>query len=360
MSHPYLDLPDYCFWSRSVSDAAPGSIDPVTSNRRIGAGDKIATMGSCFAQNLGPRLRAAGLSYFTPEMPAGALSPEAARKQGYGLFSARYGNVYTPKQALQLFERAYGQFVPAEDVWAADGGGYVDAFRPALGPIMTTVDSVRAEVAVHLGNVRRVFEEADWMVLTLGLTEAWRSRRDGATYPLAPGVAAGQFDEQAHEFHNFDIDEVRADLKDLITKATAVNPRLVFLLTVSPVPLAATYEQHHVWVSTTFSKSVLRVAAAWAEQYFPNVLYFPAYEIVTSPAAEGRYYRDDLRSVSNLGVAHVMRLFLKHFAGPADHRGPDRPAEASALSAASGREGIECDEDLIEASIARLGLQRAL
>jgi len=85
------------------------------------------------------------------------------------------------------------------------------------------------------------------------------------------------------------------------------------LLTVSPVPLVATYEKRHVLVSNTVSKSVLRVAADEVERAFDNVIYFPSYEIITSPANSGKYYQDDLRRVTDIGIDHVMRVFSKHF-----------------------------------------------
>ena len=39
-----------------------------------------------------------------------------------------------------------------------------------------------------------MFEQSEIFIFTLGLTEAWRSKKDGAVFPLAPGVSAGSFD----------------------------------------------------------------------------------------------------------------------------------------------------------------------
>ena len=41
-------------------------------------------------------------------------------------------------------------------------------------------------------------------------------------------------------------------------------------------------------------------------------LYFPAYEIVAGGFA-GDYFAPDRRSVTEEGVAHVMRVFSRHF-----------------------------------------------
>ena len=60
-------------------------------------------------------------------------------------------------------------------------------------------------------------------------------------------------------------------------------------------------------VSTCLSKSVLRVAANTCAAMRENVAYFPAYEIITGPHSGGAYYEDDLRSVNEKGVNHVMR-----------------------------------------------------
>jgi hypothetical protein len=164
-------------------------------------------------------------------------------------------------------------------------------------------------------------------------------------------VAGGSFDPALHEFVNFTAAEVQEDLALLIKKVRRINPALRILLTVSPVPLIGTYEPRHVWVSTTFSKSALRVAADAAERSFGDVIYFPTYEIITSPAAGGGYYADDLRQVTETGVKHVMRVFGSHFF-PQDGLS-DRDGQADSRQDAVLRGGdadIVCDEEVIEAA----------
>jgi hypothetical protein len=43
--------------------------------------------------------------------------PDIALNLGHGVFTARYGNIYTSQQLLQLLRRAFGRFTPKEDVW---------------------------------------------------------------------------------------------------------------------------------------------------------------------------------------------------------------------------------------------------
>jgi hypothetical protein len=194
MSNPYKGLDDFCFWSRAMLNPAPGQIDPVVESRVISPEQKVATMGSCFAQHLAKHIQSLGLNYYVAETAPSGMDEKEARRRNYGVFSARYGNVYTARQATQLFDRAFGVFSPVDDVWEKEGG-YVDAFRPQIEPeVFATADEVRESAKAHLQHVRDVFTQCDWLVFTLGLTEGWRSKQDGAVYPLAPGVSGGQFD----------------------------------------------------------------------------------------------------------------------------------------------------------------------
>lgn len=354
MSNPYRGLPDICFWSRAMTSPAPGHIDPVVRSRSISRSDKVATMGSCFAQHLARHIKASGLNYYVPENAPEGISAAEAAELNYGTFSARYGNIYTVRQAIQLFDRAFGAFIPTDDVWETTGG-FVDAFRPQIQSTpFATPEAVREAARQHFVHVRNVFTQSKWLVFTLGLTEAWRSRTDGAIYPVAPGVGAGAFSEDRYEFVNFSASEVSSDLSAFIERIKSVNPNVTILLTVSPVPLIATYERRHVWVSTTFSKAALRVAVDEAERKFDNVIYFPSYEIITSPAAGARYFDDDLRQVRKIGVKHVMRIFEKHFF---DSSGSveSAPPEKVVLDLGAAAE-IVCDEEVIEAALKASGV----
>jgi hypothetical protein len=351
--HPYRDLPDRNFWRRAVAQTPPSEVDPVNTPRwRIAGTDRIATAGSCFAQHIARTLSANGLNYFVAETGE-ALDPQQRSERQYGVFSARYGNIYTARQLVQLIDRAYGLFHPEDQAWRRNDGRWVDPFRPQIEPAgFADANEVVSARTIHLAFVRRLFEDMDVFVFTLGLTEAWRRRSDGAVFPLAPGIEGGTFDPEEYEFQNFSVAEVESDLKAAVRRLKAVNPRVRFIFTVSPVPLIATFEHRHVLVSTAESKAILRAAVGQvlADR---RIEYFPSFEIVTGPHAAGRYFEQDLRSVTNEGVGHVMRLFLRHYTGAAEDA-----ATPSSATLPSGAEGllqeqralaqVVCDEEAIE------------
>lgn len=312
--HPYSDLPDTSYWRRAVGAAAPGSLDPVVSVPfQIGARTKVAAAGSCFAQHISRYLKAAGCTALVTEPAHPVMTEAAAQALNYGLYTARTGNIYTARQLLQLIERAYGRFTPREDIWEEGGGVFLDPFRPTIQPGgFNSRREFDIDRARHFAAVRAAFETLEVFVFTLGLTEAWRARADSAVFPVCPGVSGGRFSAEAHEFVNFGVAEVAEDLAAFVRALRAVNPAAKIILTVSPVPLAATAEPQHVLTSTVYSKSVLRVAAEMTVKAFADVAYFPSYEIVASGFA-GDYFAADRRSVTEAGVAHVMRVFADHY-----------------------------------------------
>jgi hypothetical protein len=215
---------------------------------------------------------------------------------------------------LQLLRRAFGRFTPKEDVWVESSTKIVDPFRPNIQPEgFSSMLEYRTDRDNHLHHVREMFENLDVLVFTLGLTECWRSREDGAVFPLCPGVLGGTFDKRRHEFVNLDVEDVVSDMTAFVSELRAVNPEARVILTVSPVPLIATAEPRHVLVSTVASKSVLRVACEKIARACKNVAYFPSYEIVTGGFGKTSYFAEDCRSVTEDGVAHVMRVFMRHY-----------------------------------------------
>jgi hypothetical protein len=315
--HPYKKQPQYAFWSKAVVNLPIAKIDPfLEPNFHIKSSDKVATAGSCFAQHISRYLTKNGLNYYIAEFAHPVVKKELESKFGYLDFSARYGNIYTSRQLLQLFDRAFGYFSPEEKLWINEEGHWIDPFRPRIQPGgFRSKKELLADIKQHLELVKVMFKNLDFFIFTLGLTECWASKCDNAVFPLCPGVSGGEFDTKKYKFINLTAQEVKTDLVLFLEKLKKINSRARVILTVSPVPLVATAENQHVLPATVYSKSVLRVACEEVSLLYKNVSYFPSYEIITGNFSRGKYFGDDLRSVTEEGVAHVMNVFLKHFYG---------------------------------------------
>ena len=340
MTSPYTVLPPRCFWKGAVSRRSPETVSELWQPKfRFGPDTRFATAGSCFAQHISRYLRARNAAVVDLERAPPGLSAANAAKYGYGIYSARYGNIYTVRHLLQLTEEAIGRFAPSDAIWERDGR-FFDAMRIGVEPAgLPSPDAVQRHRLQHLGRVRRLFARADVFVFTLGLTEAWTHRESGTVYPTAPGTIAGSYQPEVHAFRNFDFSEVYKDFVTFRRLAMKRNPRLNFLLTVSPVPLAATASDKHVLVATTYSKSVLRAVAGKLAETFENVDYFPSFDLLTSAFTRGAFHTDDARQITEAGVEAVMRLF---FEAQPDLAQVSAPAVADA---AAGRAGEREETD---------------
>jgi hypothetical protein len=344
MTNPYAAKGPESFWKQAIAVRAAAEICPIPAKRfRLDQHDAIATAGSCFAQNVAKHLKTRGGARFLEAETIAADQPS---------FSALYGNIYTVRQLVQLVEEALGERHPTDVAWRRPDGAFVDALRPTVfAKGFADATAVRAARVKHLSAVRALLSDCTVFIFTLGLTEAWRSSRDGTVYPLAPGVAAEPTNRPNFEFHNFGYDEVRDDVRRFVALMHRVNPTGQVLLTVSPVPLTATYTEEHVLVATTHSKAILRAVAGAAAAEYENVYYFPAYEIIIGNFSHGRYFENNLRTITPEGVAHVMRVFEMAY-GLVDEA-PNQAERERPLTRlfSEADENVICDEEEIVKSL---------
>ncbi len=352
---PYSDLPANAFWRLCREDPGFRVEEIYRPKFRLAPGLRVATAGSCFAQNIGTYIRASELQFVDAEPAPAGMSATTAARFGFGLFSARYGNVYTARQLRQLLEDAWSGTVHDSAIWTRDGR-YFDGLRPNIEPEgLASADEVRRHRLQHLRRVRQVFDATDVFIFTLGLTEAWVDRATGLVFPTAPGVVAGQFDPNAHEFANFGMAETFEDLAGALEILHRANPGLKVILTVSPVPLTATASGAHVLTATTYSKSVLRAVAGEMAGLHALVDYFPSYEIITGAPFGGRYYKDNLRHVTREGVATAMSVFfaaqdgLATPVGAMPAPGPSRSDLSGPPQPEAGDRDDVCEEAMLEA-----------
>jgi hypothetical protein len=349
MNNPYAGRHASAFWQSGVARASrPVPEDLYRPKWQITKATQIATAGSCFAQHIGRRLSAARFAVMDVE-PAPKLFPtERLQEFNYGVYSARYGNIYTARQLRQLVTEVIDG--PVRNIVWESNGGYVDALRPQIEPEpYATFDLVRVHRERHIQRIRTILETVDLLVFTFGLTEAWEHVESGSILPVVPGTrAGGHFHPDHYVFRNFSHAEVMADFLEVRARLLAIRPGLRFLLTVSPVPLVATAVDRHVKVSTVYSKSVLRAVAGELADRFEDVDYFPSYEIITSPWSNTCFFGPSMRDVTPEGVDVVMQTFMSS-------RGlapPPKPAQQQAAVPAPQKPddmAVVCEEELLGA-----------
>lgn len=347
--HPYANLREQNFWRKFVSNEPWRDLAfNNTPKFKINPEDKISTAGSCFAQHIARYMKKAGLETYIAEKPHPLMKEFGGNVESYELFSARFGNIYTVRQCLELYRQAFGHIPVIED-FVEDKGRFYDLLRPNILPDgFASLSEAKADRIYHLGCVKKMFENSDIFVFTLGLTESWYNARLGHTYPVCPGTARGVYIPEEHCFRNLTCSEVVSDLDDLICGLKVVNQNIKIILTVSPVPLVATYTNKNVLIASSYSKSVLRAACGEVEPRYDNVQYFPSYEIISHAASFGQYLDSDLRGVTERGVSHVMNCFFSSFYDSIPRVVQSDSVQETAQKTAAPVEAnvfeVECDE----------------
>ena len=328
MSHPYLGLPGHRYWRSAVRDWSQYA-ELYSPKFGLDRTTKIGSGGSCFAQHISAALKKRGYQFMDYEPAPPELPAEHHAEFGYGIYSARYGNVYSSRQLRTLMEEIAGDRALGE-VWEQDGRFY-DPMRPTIEPNgFASEEELRTVRDGHLSGLRRLIEDLDIFVFTLGLTETWINRASGAAYPMCPGTVAGVFDPSKYAFLNLGYSDVVEDMSQVFERWRSINNQIKFVITVSPVPLAATAEDRHIVTSTTYSKSVLRAAAGDLTRQYDFVDYFPSYEIVTSHLNAGLSFEPNMRNVRRERVAEVMNCFFD--AHEDDASGGSAPPSTAAVA----------------------------
>ncbi|WP_349438000.1 GSCFA domain-containing protein [Pararhizobium sp. A13] len=144
------------------------------------------------------------------------------------------------------------------------------------------------------------------------MTEVFRNAESGKIVNQKPGYAgsdggAGQVERVFSSFEE-NLDNLRA----IVRLVRTAKPGAKIVMTVWPVALAATFGEEDIVVTNTESKCLLRAAIGQVTREFEDVIYFPAFELVTSLDAE-RAFRADRRNVLMPVVEHIMQVFQEAY-----------------------------------------------
>ncbi len=308
--NPYSSLPSKSFWKNFKKTNFDFSFFIDEEIQRHFTTKKIASAGSCFAANVAVHLQNTSTEYLFEEQKHPFIS-NIKNSYNYESYSARYGNIYSTRQFLQLIKRAKGGFNPDENFWR-NGNELSDPFRPGIEFKNYTEPEFNFEKKLHLEAVKRTIVGCDTYIFTLGLTEVWMNKKDKSVYPSCPGVIAGTFDPAKYELLNLTVIDISNDIQEINYELLEINPKIKLILTVSPVPLTATANSNNVILSNQYSKSKLLVAAHEAVKNSSNIFYFPSYEMIIGSHAETNFL-DDRRNVKTEVVAKVMNMFKKQF-----------------------------------------------
>ncbi|TDM07975.1 MAG: GSCFA family protein [Ideonella sp. MAG2] len=284
--------------------------------------EKVFCIGSCFAREIEEALQRRGLDVLS-------LRREFPRSANRAVTDRNMFNKYNVGTILNELRWALsepGTYRHEQVLMSAPGDLLVQDFQ-LKGQAYAEEWGLAVAFREAFNRFFATIAQADVVVLTLGLSEAWYDRHTQLYLNAAPtehmvSVFPGRF-----ELHVLDVASTSAMLDeiDAILKAH-LQPGFKLLLTVSPVPLAATFRDQDVLVANSYSKSVLRACVDAFVHQRPHAYYFPSYEFVTLSHPDLVWRGDDFRHVDPQFVDYLMASVLSGLQGPRTAADPARAA----------------------------------
>lgn len=261
---------------------------------------KVFTIGSCFARNI--ELALEGHDIELPTMDF-SVPPSEWDFRPNGIL-----NEYNAGTISQRVLSALGGGPDPEETMVDTKDGTLDLLLPAGHPVTRErAFERRAEIEA----VYREMASSDLVILTLGLVEVWFDEQTGMYLNRMPPRQHIKRDPERYTFRRLDVFDALPLLEKAMRALVDAGMGRI-LITVSPVPLGTTFTGDDVVVANGFSKAVLRVCAERLAKDFPEVDYFPSYELVTSGGVHA--FNDDnihVRSdVVNRVTAHMLDAYF--------------------------------------------------
>lgn len=240
--------------------------------------------------------------------------------------NARWGIIFNTPSLRQLVERAFGVIETPRVLWSDERNGtekFYDPFREDI--IFQSRREYEEDYDAHVAAARKALSEVKVFAMTLGMNEVWFLKNSGHALSRAPWRVASSCVEP----RVLTVEENVRHLTAMWTTWKKFNPSLKLIITVSPVPLHATFrgDTQHIVVANAHSKAVLRATADQFVSSHEDIHYFPAYETVMHCTPNA--WQADQRHVSREAVANVMKTFCATFVSPEEGSESTRESSAS-------------------------------
>lgn len=168
-------------------------------------------------------------------------------------------------------------------------------------------------------NTLQIIKSSDVFILTLGVAAAFFDRTTGAFVLPRPSALNSRALAEKYLYRTASVQENVDNVLYLINFIRSISPGIKVIVTVSPVPLLASFEHESTVQADCLSKSTMRLVANEVvnNSKLDNILYWPSFEVFRwgGSNASNYYAADDGAAwhVSEDKVAGTIRAFVDMF-----------------------------------------------
>ena len=249
--------------------------------------DAILTLGSCFADNIGRRLRTN--LFLVDANPFGVL--------------------YNPLSVKQsLLTLLSDKRFTARDLFAHQSLWHSFAHSSLFSD--TTPDRCLSRINNRLQQSRERLPHTRFILITWGTAQVYRHNASGLVVANCHKLPARDFTRR-----RLGADEIAAEYRPLLDTLRGRLPGVRVIFTVSPI-------RH--WKDgaheNNLSKATLLLAVDALQREYDFVEYFPAYELLLDELRDYRYYAEDMLHPSEMAANYIWERFADCYFAPDTRR----------------------------------------
>ncbi|MDR0873236.1 MAG: GSCFA domain-containing protein [Prevotellaceae bacterium] len=248
------------------------------ADQQIAYPDNIVLLGSCFAENIGNRLKESKFNV--------SVNP--------------FGILYNPlsiENALRILLEK--RLLSTEDLFPYNGLWHSFAHHGVFSGIdcEETLQNINNQIRISVEKLLKT----DFLLITFGT--AFVYEKDGKTVANCHKLPDRFFTRR-----RLSVQEIVDCYTKLVTDIQQINPKIRFVFTVSPI-------RH--WKDgaheNQLSKSTLLLAINELQTRCSNIDYFPAYEIVLDELRDYRFYEEDMLHPNNQAITYIWEKFSETY-----------------------------------------------
>jgi len=250
------------------------------SKQKISYENQLITIGSCFSENIGQRLKNA---YFQVDSnPFGVLFNPVSIKNSLDILLEK-----------KLFTE--------NDIFK--NGSLWSSFSHST--LFSSVDQTEclAKINNRIEAAINHIQQADYLLITFGTAWVYLLKETGELVSNCHKLPSNNFIRK-----RLTIEEIVEAYAVLLKKLHQLNPDLRIIFTVSPI-------RH--WKdgahANNISKSILHLAIAALREKYDFIDYFPAYEIQLDELRDYRFYATDMFHPSDTAIDYIWKRFSETY-----------------------------------------------
>lgn len=253
-------------------------IEHLESELKIAYGQKILSLGSCFAESIGLRLKESKFKSL--------VNP--------------FGTIFNPLSLFELLEMSLERSeIIEQSILKRDGVFYNYKFHSSLND--KSKKKLFEKIEERLNRTRNALLDGNTLILTFGSAWVYQEKNLDMLVANCHKQPQGNFEKRLLNLE--DIVPAFFAMKELVNRH---NPDIKILLTVSPVR-----HTRDTLALNAVSKSVLRLACHYMSTMSDQVHYFPSYEIVLDDLRDYRFFEKDMIHPNEVAIDYVWNKFIE-------------------------------------------------